>query len=92
MYVFLLLFLAVGGSFVGGFPPPGGILVFTASTYSFVISWRGKVKWFKIAGVYSMMFKVPALRDEIGDPLNIYIVLTMIFHPLSCFLERVERR
>ena len=66
--------LLVGGSFVGGFPFTAGILVFTASTYSFVISWRGKVKWFKIAGVYSMMFKVPALREEIGDPLDMYCV------------------
>ena len=32
----LLLFLYVGVSFVGGFPLPGGILVFTASTYSFL--------------------------------------------------------
>ena len=30
-----LLFLSVGVSFVGGFPLPGGILVFPASTHSF---------------------------------------------------------
>ena len=87
------MFLAVGGSFFGGFPLPGGILVFTASTYSFfVIGCRGKAKWFKRAGVYSMIFKVPALREEIGDSLVIYIVLTVIFHLLSHFLEMVERR
>ena len=39
-----------------------------------------------------MIFKVPAHREEIGEPLDIYIVLTMIFHPPSHFLERVERR
>ena len=71
----LLLFLAVGGSFVGGFHLPGGILVFTASTYSFfVIGCRGKVKWFKTGGVYYMIFKVPALREEIGVTLDIYSV------------------
>ena len=57
-----------------------------------VINWRAKAKWFKTAGVYSMIFKVPALREEIGDPLDIFIVLTVIFHPPSHFLERVERR
>ena len=40
----------------------------------FAIGWRGKVKWFKTAGVYSMIFKVPALREEIGDPLDVYCV------------------
>ena len=39
-----------------------------------MISWKGKAKWFKAARVYSMMFKVPALREEIGDPLDIYSV------------------
>ena len=34
----------------------------------------GKAKWFKRAGVYYMIFKVPALREEIGDPLDIYSV------------------
>ena len=54
----LLLFLSVGVSFVGGFPLPGGILVFTASAYSFfVIGCRGKAKWFKAAGMYYMVFK-----------------------------------
>ena len=66
--------LPVGGSFAGGCPLPGGILVFTASTYSFVIGWRGKAKWFNTEGVYSMIFKVPALREEIGDPLDVYSV------------------
>ena len=32
------------------------------------------MKWFKTAGVYSIIFKVPALREEIGDPLDIYSV------------------
>ena len=50
--------------------------MFTASTYTFfVISWgEGKAKWFKRAGVYSMIFKVQALRKEIGDPLHRYSV------------------
>ena len=49
--------------------------MFTASTYSFfVISWRGKAKWFKIAVVYSMIFKVPTCGEEIGDPLDMYSV------------------
>ena len=68
-------------------------MVFTASTWSFfVIGWRGKAKWYKTAGVYYMIFKIPALREEIGDPLDIYIVLPVIFHSCSHFLERVERR
>ena len=67
--------------------------MFMASTYSFfMVGCRGKAKWFKRAGVYYMIFKIPALREEIGDPLNIYIVLTMIIHPPSHILERVERR
>ena len=59
-----------------------------------MIGCRGKAKWFKIAGVYYMIFKVPVLREEIGDPLDIYIyiVLSVTFHPPSHFLERVERR
>ena len=32
------------------------------------------MKWFKTAGVYSMIFKVPTLRKEIGDPLDMYSV------------------
>ena len=32
------------------------------------------MKWFKRAGVYYMIFKVPALREEIRSPLNIYSV------------------
>ena len=67
--------------------------MFTASTYSFfVIGCRGKAKWFKRAGVYSIIFKVPVLREEIGFPLYIHIVLTVIIHPPSHFLEMVERR
>ena len=38
-----------------------------------MIDCRGKVKWFK-AGMYSMIFKVEALRQEIGDPLDMYSV------------------
>ena len=65
--------LFVGGSFVGSFPLPAGILVFTASPYFFfVICWRGKSKWFKTAGVYSMIFKVPGLRKEVGDGFDMY--------------------
>ena len=30
----VLVFLPFGGSFVGGFSPPAGILMFTASSYS----------------------------------------------------------
>ena len=64
--------------------------MFTASTYSFfVIGCRGKAKWFKRAGVYYMIFKVPAHREVIGDPLDIYSVNHDIS---STFLERVERR
>ena len=49
--------------------------MFTASTYSFfVIGCRGKAKWFKTAEVYYMLFKVPALREEIGDPSDMYSV------------------
>ena len=57
----------------------------------FVIGCRGKAKWFKTAGVYSILFKIPALREEIED-LWILIVLTVIIHPPGHFLERVERR
>ena len=57
-----------------------------------MVGCRGKVKWFERAEVYYMIFKVPALREEIGDSLVIYIVLTVTFHPPSHFLERVERR
>ena len=47
--------------------------MFTGSTYCFfVIDLRGKVKWFKTAGVCSMIFKVPALREEVGDPSDLY--------------------
>ena len=38
-----------------------------------------------------MIFKVPAFREEIGDPLDMYSVNCDI-HPPSHFLERVERR
>ena len=49
--------------------------MFPASTYSFfVIGWRGKVKWFKRKKVYYMIFKVPALREGIGDLLDMYSV------------------
>ena len=67
--------------------------MFTASTYSFfVIGFRAELKGFHIAGVYSMIFKLPAHGEDIRDPLDIYIVLTMIFHPPSYFLKEVERR
>ena len=32
------------------------------------------MKSFKKAGAYSMIFKVPTLREEIGDPLVMYSV------------------
>ena len=57
-----------------------------------MVGCRGKAKWFKTAGVYSRIFKVPALREETGDPVDIHIVLTVIFHPPKHFLEMVERR
>ena len=60
--------------------------------FFFMVGCRGEMKWFKRAGVYCMIFKVPALREETGDPVDIHIVLTVIFHPPSPFLERVERR
>ena len=40
----------------------------------FIVGCRGKAKWFKRAGVYYMIFKVPGLRDEIGDSLHMYSV------------------
>ena len=40
----------------------------------FVIGCRGKVKWFKTAGVHSMKFKVPTRKEEITDPLDMYNV------------------
>ena len=66
--------------------------MFTASTFTSFIGCKGKEKWFKTAGVFCKILKVPALREEIGDPLDIYIVLPVIFHSCSHFLERVERR
>ena len=38
-----------------------------------MVGCRGKAKLFKTAGVYSRVFKVAALREEMGDPLDIYI-------------------
>ena len=49
---------------------------------------RGDAKWFKREGVYNMIFKVPALIEEIGDPLEIYIVLTVIIRPCSHFFKK----
>ena len=64
-----------------------------ATIYSFFCDrLEGKVRCSKTAGVYFMIIKVPALREEIGDPLDICMVLTVIIHPPSHFLERVERR
>ena len=56
-----------------------------------VIVWWGKVKRFKTAVVYSIIFKVPAFREEIGDPLDMYSV-NHDNSPTSHFLERVKRR
>ena len=39
-----------------------------------MIGCRGKAKWFKTAGVYYRISKVSALREEIGDPLDMYSV------------------
>ena len=38
-----------------------------------------------------MIFKVPAYREKIGDPLDMYSVNRDI-HPPSHFLERVGKR
>ena len=47
--------------------------MFTASAYSFfVIGCRGKATCFKTASVHYVIFKVPAFREEIGDPLDMY--------------------
>ena len=48
--------------------------MFTAPTYSYVINWRGKAKMIKTAGVYSMGFKIPTCKEEIGDPRDKYSV------------------
>ena len=40
----------------------------------YVINWRGKSKWIKTVGVYSMGFKVPTHSEEIGDPLDMHSV------------------
>ena len=40
----------------------------------YVIIWRGKEKWIKTAGVYSMLFKLPSPKEGIGDPLDMYSV------------------
>ena len=37
-----------------------------------MISGRGKAIWIKTAGEYSVGFKVPTSREEIGDPLDKY--------------------
>ena len=40
----------------------------------FMVGCRGKAKWFKRAGVSSMLFNVPALREQMGDALDMYSV------------------
>ena len=55
-----------------------------------MVGCRGKVKWFKAAGVYYVIFKVPAHREEIGDPLDMYSV-NHDNSPTYPLLERVER-
>ena len=57
----------------------------------FVIIWRGKVKWFKIEGVYSGYLKYKPIEKKYKI-LWICIVLTRIFHPISYTLEMVERK
>ena len=39
-----------------------------------MVGFRGKAKWFMRAGVCYVIFKVLALREEIGDPLDMYSV------------------
>ena len=56
-----------------------------------MVGFRGKAKWFMRAGVYYMIFKVPALRKEIGDPLDVCSV-NCDNSPTYPFLEMVERR
>ena len=50
--------------------------MFTASIMILfiIIGCRGRAKWLKRAEVYYMIFKVPTLREEIGDPLDMYSV------------------
>ena len=64
----VLVFLPFGGSFVGGFSPPIGILML------YVISDRGEAKWIKTTGDYFMGFKVPTSREEIGYILDKYSI------------------
>ena len=40
----------------------------------FMVGCSGKAKWFNRGGVYYMIFKVPTLREKIGDPLDMYSV------------------
>ena len=68
----LLLFLYVGVSFVGGFPLPGGILVFPASTHSFFmvgLLWSmGVVQslpWFALSLVPVVSDPFEMSRDEV---------------------------
>ena len=57
-----LSLLSVGGSFVGRFSLPAGMLVFTAPIYSFMGSvGGGRKNGLRQVGVYSMGFKVPKL-------------------------------
>ena len=60
----VLVFLPFGGSFVGGFSPPIGILML------YVISDRGEAKWIKTVGEHFMGFEVSASGEEIGDSLD----------------------
>ena len=81
----VIRFVPFGGSFVGGFSPSTGVLVFTAPTNLVCDQWQGKAKWVKAVGEYSMGFKVPTSREEIGDPLDKYSINHDI-SPTSHFL------
>ena len=48
--------------------------MFTASTFTSFIGCKGKEKWFKTAGVFCKILKGPALREEIGDHMDMYSI------------------
>ena len=70
----LLLVLAVGVSFVGGFlfQQVSWCSQLPPTLFCDQLEW--KAKWFKTAGVYSMIFKASAHREDIGDSLHMYSV------------------
>ena len=65
--------LLVGGSFVGGFSPPAGLLVCRSShLVLYVIKSTANAKWSRTAGEYSMGFKVQISSEQKGVPLEKY--------------------